>query len=262
MSKGMTGTAKERATREVVSVTGLVKRYGKTLALDHLDLHISRGEIFGLLGPNGCGKTTAINCMLQLLTYDRMGETLAANFVEALDRARHEATLARFISALGIHHVGEQAARLLAGRFTDMGELSQASVEELTALPGIGAKIAESVRNFFASPANQDMLAHFRACGLWPVAGAEPSVRQSGPLQGRRILFTGTLSMPRAQAQRLAEGAGALLVSSVSRKLDYLVAGDKPGSKLDKARSLGVTVLDEAGFLQLVQPHADKGSEA
>lgn len=198
----------------------------------------------------------------ELLTYDRMGETLAANFVEALDRARHEATLARFISALGIHHVGEQAARLLAGRFTDMGELSQASVEELTALPGIGAKIAESVRNFFASPANQDMLAHFRACGLWPVAGAEPSVRQSGPLQGKRILFTGTLSMPRAQAQRLAEGAGALLVSSVSRKLDYLVAGDKPGSKLDKARSLGVTVLDEAGFLQLVQPHADKGSEA
>lgn len=71
MSKGMTGTAKERAAREVVSVTGLVKRYGKTLALDHLDLHISRGEIFGLLGPNGCGKTTAINCMLQLLTYDR-----------------------------------------------------------------------------------------------------------------------------------------------------------------------------------------------
>lgn len=71
MSEGMTGTAKERAAREVVSVTGLVKRYGKTLALDHLDLHISRGEIFGLLGPNGCGKTTAINCMLQLLTYDR-----------------------------------------------------------------------------------------------------------------------------------------------------------------------------------------------
>ena len=185
-----------------------------------------------------------------LLGYERMGETLAGNFVEALDSARHKASLARFIAALGIHHVGEQAARLLAARFADMESLACASEEELTALPGIGPKIACSVRNFMDSKANRDMLAHFRELGLWPTMARDEEAR--GPLQGKRVLFTGTLSMPRNRAQRLAEEAGAVLAGSVSRKLDYLVVGDKPGSKLEKARGLGVTILSEEDFVRLV----------
>ena len=194
----------------------------------------------------------------ELLGFERMGETLAGNFLEALDSARHKASLARFIAALGIHHVGEQAARLLATRFADMERLVCASEEELTSLPGIGPKIARSVRNFMDSQANRDMLEHFRELGLWPGAQEEAE----GPLQGKRVLFTGSLSMPRARAQRLAEGAGAVLAGSVSRKLDYLVVGEKPGSKLEKARGLGVSILSEEEFVRLVgeSPNLD-GSE-
>lgn len=194
----------------------------------------------------------------ELLGFERMGETLAGNFLEALDSARHKASLARFIAALGIHHVGEQAARLLATRFADMERLVCASEEELTSLPGIGPKIARSVRNFMDSQANRDMLEHFRELGLWPGAQEEAE----GPLQGKRVLFTGSLSMPRARAQRLAEGAGAVLAGSVSRKLDYLVVGEKPGSKLEKAQGLGVSILSEEEFVRLVggSPNLD-GSE-
>ncbi len=190
----------------------------------------------------------------ELLSYERMGEQLAANFVQALDDAKRKASLARLIAALGIHHVGAQAARLLAGRYQDMDALAQAGVEDLTRLDGVGPKMAESICSFFEGRANRDMLARFRELGLWPTGGAAtaPAAGEADALRGRRVLFTGTLTMPRNEAQRLAEEAGAVLVSSVSRKLDYLVAGDKPGSKLDKARTLGVTVLDEQGFLALL----------
>ncbi len=197
----------------------------------------------------------------ELLQYERMGETLAGNFLEALDSARHSATLTRFLAALGIHHVGEQAARLLAGTFTDMESLEKAGIEELTALPGIGPKIAHSVRNFLDSAANQAMLAHFKELGLWPRETAV-SEEAAGPLQGRRVLFTGSLSMPRNKAQRLAEGAGAVLAGSVSRKLDYLVVGDKPGSKLERARALGVSVLTEEEFVRLVEGTAGTAPDA
>lgn len=188
-----------------------------------------------------------------LLGYERMGEQLAGNFVQALDSAKNKATMARFVSALGIHHVGEQAARLLATYFGTMDRLAAASVKELTGLSGIGPKMAESIHNFFAGHANQQMLARFRELGIWP--GQEKAVKDDrpGPLQGQRVLFTGTLSMPRNEAQRLAEEAGAIVVNSVSKKLDYLVAGEKPGSKLDKANALGVKVLDEDTFKTLLQ---------
>ncbi len=188
----------------------------------------------------------------ELLGYERMGRVLAEKFTETLAAARQEATLARFISALGIHHVGEQAARLLAGRFADMDSFSRASEEELTALPGVGAKMAESIRSFFAGHANREMLEEFRRLGLWPKAAPAPAA-DTGPLQGQRVLFTGTLSMPRSEAQRLAEAAGAVIAGSVSRKLNLLVVGENPGSKLEKARALGVRVLDEAAFLALVR---------
>lgn len=188
-----------------------------------------------------------------LLRYERMGEKLAAKFLDALEKARTGAPLHRFLGALGIRHVGEQTARMLAGRFADVDALAKATEEELTALPDVGPKVAASIRSFFASPANQAMLEQFRACGLWPQAA--PAGGEGGAarrLEGRRILFTGTLTMPRGEAQKLAEAQGAVMASGVSRKLDYLVVGDRPGSKLDRARALGITVLDEAAFLDLV----------
>lgn len=192
----------------------------------------------------------------ELLHFERMGPVLAEKFTAAFAKARQEATLPRFISALGIRHVGEQTARQLAAHYQDMDALRAASLEELQTLPDIGPEVAASIRNFFASSANQKLLECFRDLGLWPhaaVASSEQEDIAGQALRGKKLLFTGTLSIPRAAAKRRAEEAGAEVAGNISRKLDYLVAGQDPGSKLDKAREYGVTVLDEAAFLQLLE---------
>lgn len=197
-----------------------------------------------------------------LLKFDRMGETLARKFLAALDTARTTATLARLICALGIRHVGEQTARLLASRFRDLDELAAASTDALLELPDVGPEVAASIRYFFETPANRVVLERLRGLGLWPVSPAaehaKPAAKKETPLSGKTILFTGTIFLPRARAQALAEAAGAIPVSSVSKKLDYLVAGEKPGSKLAKAEALGITVLDGEGFRRLL---AESGVE-
>ena len=193
-----------------------------------------------------------------LLPFDRMGDVLAQKIVDAFDDARHNATLARLISALGIRHVGEQTARMLAAHFHDMDALAAADTPRLLELPDVGPEVASSIRSFFESPANQHMLAGLREAGLWPVAAPEPAAAGGeGPLQGKKILFTGTLSMPRGKAKQLAEAAGAVVLGSVSKKLDILVVGEDPGSKLEKAQSLGSAVLDEAAFLGLLADRTD-----
>lgn len=196
----------------------------------------------------------------ELLGFERMGEVLARKFADALEDARHTATLPRLISALGIRHVGEQTARLLAGQFGNLDELGRADAETLQALPDVGPEVAASIRSFFESPANRTQLARFRELGLWPQSsrtpsgegGGAPEKMQEGPLHGKSVLFTGSLSLPRGRVQRLAEAAGAVLAGSVNKKLDYLVVGDKAGGKLDKAQALGVAVLDEAAFRGLL----------
>lgn len=193
-----------------------------------------------------------------LLPFDRMGDVLAQKIVDAFDDARHNATLARLISALGIRHVGEQTARMLAAHFHDMDALAATDTQRLLELPDVGPEVASSIRSFFESPANQHMLAGLREAGLWPVAAPEPAAAGGeGPLQGKKILFTGTLSMPRGKAKQLAEAAGAVVLGSVSKKLDILVVGEDPGSKLEKAQSLGIAVLDEAAFLGLLADRTD-----
>lgn len=203
-----------------------------------------------------------------LLGFDRMGETLARKFLAALDSARTNASLMRLICALGIRHVGEQTARMLAAQFHDLDALAAAPVEALLALPDVGPEVAASIRYFFETPANRVVLERLRGLGLWPagsggghaddaaVAGgdaADGGAVAGSPLAGKSILFTGTLSLARGRAQALAEAAGAVPAGSVNKRLDFLVAGDKPGSKLDKARALGVPVLDEAAFRGLLK---------
>lgn len=189
----------------------------------------------------------------ELLHYERMGARLAGKFVASLEAAKREATLARLISALGIRHVGEQTARTLAGAYADLDALETADADELQTLPDIGPEVASSIRAFFEDASNRVLLQRLRELGLWPVRAETGKSTSKGPLAGRRILFTGSLSMPRSRARTLAEEAGAEIASGVSRKLDMLVAGDEPGSKLDKARSLGIEIVDEAGFLALLQ---------
>lgn len=187
----------------------------------------------------------------ELMSYERMGEVSAGNFVAALEQAKSSATLTRFIAALGIRQVGEQTARTLAEHFHDMDELEKAGVEELMSLPDIGPEVAGSIRAFFETDSNRELLERFRDMGLWPKGGRKEE--GTGALAGRKVLFTGTLSRPRDEYRRMAEAAGANVASGVSKTLDYLIVGANPGSKLDKARTLGITVLDEDGFLALLQ---------
>jgi DNA ligase (NAD+) len=187
---------------------------------------------------------------------ERMGEKSAANLVASLERAR-DTTLARFLIALGIRHVGEGVAELLARRFGDLPALAAASREELEQVPGIGPAIAESVARFFADPQNAAEIERFRAAGVrWPAA--RPAVPEPGPLSGRSFVLSGGLAgMTRPQAKRRIEALGGRVTASVSKKTDYLVVGQDPGSKLEKARELGIEVLDEDAFLNLLGEQAD-----
>ncbi len=190
-----------------------------------------------------------------LLPLERMGEKLAANFVAAIDHARQSAPLAKLIAALGIRQVGAQTARTLAAAFDDLDQLAQADQERLMQLQDIGPEVAASIRGFFDNPANRELLGRFKALGLWPArAAAVQDAGAPGPLTGKRVLFTGSLSgMTRSQAEGMAEKAGGSVASSVSKKLDFLVVGADPGSKLDKARSLGVQVLTQEQFERLAR---------
>lgn len=201
---------------------------------------------------------------LDLLKFERMGARLAEKFVNAFEAARVGSSLTRFIAALGIRHVGEQTARSLAASYRDLDELGAADAEALRRIPDIGPEVASSIVDFFGDAGNRELLRQLRELGLWPVEEKTgPSV--GGPLAGKTVLFTGTLSVSRGEAKKKAEAAGAKVVSAISKSVDYLVAGSEAGSKLSKARDLGVAVLDEAAFNALLRgeaPPAARGREA
>jgi DNA ligase (NAD+) len=182
---------------------------------------------------------------------ERMGEKSAENLVAALARAKHR-PLDRFLIALGIRHVGEGVAELLASHFGDLEALLAADREQLEAVPGIGPTIAESVARFFDDRRNRAELERLRERGVRPQK-AVLRRRGEGPLAGRSFVLTGTLAgMGRAEARARIESLGGKVSGSVSKKTDYLVAGADPGSKLERARELEVEVLDEAGLLALL----------
>ncbi len=184
-----------------------------------------------------------------LLEFERMGEVLAKKFVAAFAKAKQSASLARFISALGIRHVGEQTARLLAKNFNNMQELAMAGTADLMNLPDVGPEVASSIKDFFTSQSNMILLTSLRELGLDPVAQSQSTV--VGKLSGKKVLFTGTLSMARSEAVAMAVESGAEVLSAVSKKLDYLVSGEAAGSKLEKAQKLGVSIINEADFIAL-----------
>lgn len=191
-----------------------------------------------------------------LLGFERMGATLAKKFLSALAKAKADATLPRLIAALGIRHVGEQTAKTLAAHFNDLFALAKASSEDLMLLEDIGPEVAASIRYFFETPANAKTLERLQQEGLWPIQ--QINNRGFGKLQGKSFLFTGTLSKPRNYFHNLVEAEGGLLRNSVSKNLDYLVVGENPGSKLEKAQKLGITILNETEFLERFEIDAYK----
>lgn len=173
------------------------------------------------------------------------GERSAANLRAQLEAARQR-PLWRVLAALGIRHVGERAAKLLAGRFGSLQALAAAGEAELQQAEGVGPTIAASVVAFFADPESRQLVDRLVARGVDP--REEPLPPAGGPLAGLTFVLTGALSRPRPEVQALLEHAGARVVDSVSRKTSFLVVGADPGSKAAKAATLGVAVLDEAGL--------------
>jgi DNA ligase (NAD+) len=183
---------------------------------------------------------------------ERKGEKSAANLMGAIERAR-DTSFARFLISLGIRHVGEGVAELLAAHFGgDLDALLGAPRDELESIEGIGPTIAESVVRFFADERNRAEVERLRAVLRWPRGERRPRPTRAR-LAGQSFVLTGTLEgLTREQAKARIEGAGGRVTSSVSSKTSYLVAGADPGSKLRKAEELGIEVLDEAGLRALL----------
>lgn len=181
---------------------------------------------------------------------ERMAEKSAQNIIAALDASKRT-TLARFIYALGIRNVGEATAKDLARHFGSLPALLEADVERLQQVPDVGPIVAESIRQFLSEDHNRKVIEALIRAGIHWEEGA--GIATDGILTGKTLVLTGTLpNMSRDDAKALIENAGGKVAGSVSKKTDYVVAGAEAGSKLEKAQSLGVTILDEAGLLELL----------
>jgi DNA ligase (NAD+) len=184
------------------------------------------------------------------MRFERMGDKLAANLLAALEASK-KCDLARLIFALGIRHVGERTAKTLAQAFGSLENLEKATADELTSVRDIGATVAQSIVTFFNNADNRAVVSQLLASGVAPDAVAKTV---GGRRSGKNFVFTGTLTrFSRDHARKLVEDQGGNVVGSVSRKTDYVVAGEEAGSKLAKARELGITILDEQEFLTLLE---------
>jgi DNA ligase (NAD+) len=188
----------------------------------------------------------------QLAALDRMGEKSATNLAGEIARSKTP-ELARLLFALGIREVGEVTAHALARQFGSLEALAAASMESLLEVPDVGPVVAGRVFAFFQEPHNQQVLRALKEAGVQPLAVESPGENQ--PLAGQTWVLTGKLSMPRARAKTLLESLGARVSGSISASTTVLLAGEDAGSKLRKAESLGVQVLDESAFSQLLQSH-------
>jgi DNA ligase (NAD+) len=188
----------------------------------------------------------------QLAGLERMGKKSAANLVREIGNSL-KAELARVIFAIGIPFVGERTAQLLADHFGSLDRLDHSDQEELEHVSEIGPKTAQGIVNFFGERRNRELIERLRRAGLqFHQQKAGPDRAQ--PLQGKQFVITGTLpSFSRDDAMNMIEKAGGRVTGSVSKKTDYVLVGEEPGSKLKKARSLGVKTIDEAGLLKLVK---------
>jgi DNA ligase (NAD+) len=187
----------------------------------------------------------------QLASVPRMGEKSITKLLEAIEGSKSRG-LARVLTGLGIRFVGEQTAAILAGDFGTIDAIAKASEDELQRSEGIGTEVGSSVRLFFDQAANRSMIERLRRAGV-VMAGARRE-RRAGPLGGKTFVLTGTLpTLTRDEAGARIEARGGKVSGSVSRKTDYVVAGDEAGSKLAKARELGIVVLDEEGFRRLLE---------
>ncbi|NTW15873.1 MAG: NAD-dependent DNA ligase LigA, partial [Syntrophaceae bacterium] len=185
----------------------------------------------------------------KLLTLNRMGEKSVHNLVTALEKSKSP-PLEKFINALGIRHVGEHTSRVLAETFMTLGALMHATRDTLLAIRDIGPEVASSIERFFREPFNMEVIEKFRKAGVTPIEQVSP---KDALLAGKTFVFTGTLNnLTRNEAKGIIESLGASATESVTKVTDYLVVGESPGSKLEKAKKSGVTIINEDEFLTLI----------
>ena len=189
--------------------------------------------------------------LLKLAALERMAEKSAANILAAVEKSK-ATTLARFIFALGIRNVGETTAKDLARHFGNLDALLAADADSLQQVPDVGPVVAASILRFFAEPHNIEVIEQLRAAGVnWPEG--ESVAAANSPLAGKTFVLTGALpTLTRDEAKDMIEALGGKVAGSVSKKTDYVVAGAEAGSKLDKAQALGLTILDETQFRELI----------
>jgi DNA ligase (NAD+) len=188
----------------------------------------------------------------QLLTLERLAERSAQNLLDSIGGSKGR-PLPRLVFALGIRHVGETVARLLAERFGSIDRLAAASIEDLNAVQGIGPQIAASIHHFFQQSETTEVLAKLREAGVFPTGEAVNEARCNA-FAGMNFVFTGSLEqLQRQDAEAMVRELGGAAGSSVTRSTTHVVAGEKAGSKLEKAQSLGIPVLTEQDFLQMVE---------
>ncbi|MBI3845226.1 MAG: NAD-dependent DNA ligase LigA [Planctomycetes bacterium] len=185
----------------------------------------------------------------QLVELELFGEKSADNLLAAIEKSK-KTTLSRLLHGLGIRHVGEVTAKVLARAFPTVAAIEAASVDDLQRVREVGPELAAAIRQFFDEPLNRELVRRLEKVGLEIAPEERPT---GGALEGKTFVFTGTLAMKREDAKALVESQGGHASGSVSAKTEYVVAGEDAGSKLDKAKKLGVKILTEAEFLELVK---------
>jgi DNA ligase (NAD+) len=189
----------------------------------------------------------------QLLPLERMAEKSAQNIIDGVEKSK-QIPFEKVLYGIGIKHVGETVAKKLVKNFNTIEELKNASVEELCQVEDIGEKIAISITEFFKNPENLEMINRLKSYGVQLEKGENTNEVLSNTLEGKTFLFTGKLSLfTREQAEEMVEKHGGKNISAVSKNLNYLVVGEKAGSKLKKAQDIGtIIILDEQQFLDLI----------
>jgi len=184
-----------------------------------------------------------------ILTLEGFKDKSAQKLLESIEQSKHR-SLSRLIYALGIRHVGKYAAQVLASRYDSIDDLADASAEELNEIFGLGEKTAEAIATFFATEENRELIKKLKETG---VQTKEIKKKEEMPLSGKKFVFTGGLqSLSRPDASELVKQKGGIVASSVSKDIDYVVVGEEPGSKYDKAKKMGLKIIDEDEFKKLV----------
>ena len=258
------GSAVERLEQEAIArcTGGLVCAAQRKQALLHfasrraLDIEGLGERLVDQLVDSGRVRTPADLFHLDqaaLMALDRMGEKSAANLLQAIEKSRNT-SLDRFIYALGIRHVGESTAQALAAHFGSLDALLAADEARLLEVPDVGPVVAQSIRRFLDEPHNRQVIAALGQAGVHWLESAGSKAPGEAPLSGRTFVLTGTLpGLTRIEASEMIQAVGGHVSGSVSKKTDFVVAGEDAGSKLDRARELGVPIIDEAELRRLLR---------